>query len=136
MADKIRNPEELFGRIITAIRREEELKRARRKAILFLLCFGISVITAPFSLSILPVELERTGFIYYISTAASDLDVLMALWKDFLLVIVESLPLLVLAICSASIGITLFTIRMFIRDRKIISGYLIHNFGQGHLMAI
>ncbi len=111
------------------------MKRARRKAILFLLCFGISVIMAPFSLSVLPAELERTGFLYYVSTAVSDLNIFMVLWQDFVLVIIESLPLLILAVCAASIGMVLFTARMFLRDRKVISGYF-NNFNQGRLLAI
>ena len=117
--------DELCSRIIIAIRREEELKRSRRKAISFLLCFAVSAIMAPISFSMLPAELERTGFIYYASTAVSDLGVFMVLWKDFSLAIIESLPLLVLAICAASIVTILYTLRMFLRDRKIISGYLL-----------
>jgi len=126
---------ELYSRIISAIRREEELKQARRKAILFLSCFAISAVVLPFSLSILPAELERTGFIYYISTAVSDLNVFAVLWKDFGLAIIESMPLLVLAICAISIGMVLFTLRMFLRDKKVISGYF-NNFNQGRLLAI
>jgi hypothetical protein len=124
---------ELFGRIISAIRREEEMRRSKRKAISFLLCFAVSAIIAPISFSMLPAELERTGFIYYVSTAISDLGVFMVLWKDFSLAIIESLPLLVLAICAMSIVAILFTLRMFLRDRKVISGYLI---SQGHLLTI
>lgn len=121
-------PAGLFDRIILAIRQERESRQTRKLLCGFLFLLAVSLVATPFSFAALASEMADSGIIYFVSTAISDFGVFFALWQDFGLAILESLPIVNMAAFAISMGITLFTFRLFLHRKRLLWGYLIHNF--------
>ena len=121
-------PAGLFDRIILAIKREEELRHTRRLLFSFLFLLVISFVTTPLSWTILVNQVEDSGFSYFISTALKDFGTFLVLWKDFSLAILESLPLTGMMIFVTSLGMSIFTLRLFLYRKRLLFGYLIQSF--------
>jgi len=123
-------PTGLFERIITAIKREQELRHTRKLLFGFLILLIVSSVATPISWVILVKQIENSGIFYFISTAISDLKTFFMLWQGFGLAILESLPIAGIIIFSISIGMALFTLRLFLYKKRLLWGYLIHNYGR------
>jgi len=122
----IEPPVGLFEKIIFAIEREEQLKKTRRLFFSFLFLLVISLIATPYSWTILIGQVKSSGIIYFISTAITDLKTVFSFWQDFLLAIVEILPLVEIMVFSISLGICLFTLRLFLYKKGLLIKYLFH----------
>ena len=121
-------PAGLFDRIILAIKGEQELRHTKRLLFGFLFLLVVSFIAIPLSWSILISQIESSGISYFISTALSDFGTFLALWKDFSLAILESLPLTGMMIFAISLGISVFTLRLFLYRKRLLLGYLMQSF--------
>ncbi|MGC8851712.1 MAG: hypothetical protein ACP5PR_01245 [Minisyncoccia bacterium] len=121
-------PAGLFDRIILAIKREQELQHTRKLLFGFLFLLVASFIATPFSWAMLQNQVENSGILYFVSTALSDFDIFLTLWQDFGLAILESLPIMGIVAFTISIGMTLFTLRLFLYRKRLLFGYLMHNF--------
>jgi hypothetical protein len=121
-------PAGLFDRIILAIKREQELQQTKRSLFGFLFLLVVSFIATPFSWTILINQIESSGIFYFISTALSDFGTFIALWQDFSLAILESLPLTGMMIFAICLGMFIFTLRLFLYRKRLLLGYLIHSF--------
>jgi len=121
-------PTGLFDRIILAIKREQELQKTKRLLFGFLLLLIMSFITTPFSSIILINQVKSSGISYLIFTALSDLGTFLILWKDFSLAILESLPLVGMVIFVVSLGMSVFTLRLFLYRRRLLLDYLMQSF--------
>lgn len=121
-------PEGLFDKIILAIKREQELQHTKRLLVSFLFLLIISVIATPVSWMMLLNEAKNSGISYFISTAVSDFGTFLILWQDFGLAILESLPILGIVVFATSIGIAIFTLRLFLYRKKLLLNILIPHF--------
>lgn len=121
-------PAGLFDHIITAIKREQELRHTRKLLFGFLILLIVSSVATPISWVILVKQIENSGIFYFISTAISDLKTFFTLWQDFGLAILESLPITGIIIFALSFGIALFTLRLFLYEKRLLWRYLIYNF--------
>ncbi len=121
-------PAGLFDRIILAIKQERELQHTKRLLFGFLFLLVASFIVTPLSWTMLATQAENSGILYFISTAFSDFGNFLALWQNFGLAILESLPIMGIAAFTISISITLFTIRLFLYKKRFLLGYLMHSF--------
>jgi cytochrome b561 len=121
-------PSGLFERIISAIKKEQEMRKSRRLLFAFFVLLIVSIVAIPFSGTILAIQIKNSGISYFVSTAFSDFGVAIRLWKDFALAILESLPVLELISFGISLAIAVFTIRLFLYKKKLLLGYLINNF--------
>jgi len=111
----------LFDRIIAAIKQEQELRHTKRLLFGFLVLLIISFIATPLSWSMFINQLKSSGIIYFISLAISDFDIFLNLWQDFSLAILESLPITGIIVFTISIGMALFTLRLFLYPVRNIS---------------
>lgn len=116
----------LFDRIILAIKREQELQHTKRLLFGFLLLLVASIIAMPFSWTLLVGQVESSGVLYFISTVVSDFSAFLALWQDFSFAILESLPITGIVAFTLSIGMALFTLRLFLYRKRLLLGYLMH----------
>lgn len=123
----IEPPANLFDRIILAIKKEQELRKTKRLLFGFLFLLIISVITTPLSWMMFVSQVESSGLSYYISAAINDLDAFILLWKDFSLVIFESLPFTGIIAFMISLCVSIFTLRLFLYKKRLLLGYLVHN---------
>ena len=114
----------LFDRIIAAIKREQELRHSKRLLVGFLALLILSFIATPLSWTILVNQIESSGISYFVSTAISDLGTFFALWQEFSLAILESLPITGIIAFAISIGMALFTLRLFLYKKRLLLGYL------------
>jgi hypothetical protein len=121
-------PAGLFERIILAIKREQELQHTKRLLFGFLFFLVVSFVATPLSWSILINQIENSGISYFIFTALSDFGTFLFLWKDFSLAIFESLPLTGMMIFAISLGISIFTLRLFLYKKRLLFGYLTQRF--------
>jgi len=121
-------PAGLFDRIILAIKREQELRQTKRLLFGFLFLLVASFIATPLSWMMLVNQVENSGILYFISTAVSDFGTFLALWQNFSLAILESLPIVGIVAFLMSIGIALFTLRLFLYKKRLLLGYLMHSF--------
>jgi len=121
-------PAGLFDRIILAIKQEQELQHTKRLLFGFLFLLVASLIATPLSWSILINQIESSGILYFISTALSDFGTFLVLWKDFSLAILESLPLAGMMIFAISLGMSIFTLRLFLYKKRLLLGYLTQSF--------
>lgn len=122
--ESVEPPAGLFDKIILAIKREQELRQTQR--LLFSLSFLliVSFITIPFSWKILVNQAESSGISYFISTALSDFGTFLFLWREFSLAILESLPIVGILFFVISLGITVFTLRLFLYKKRLLFRYL------------
>jgi len=125
---KIEPPAGLFERIIAAIKREQELRHSKRLLLGFLFLLVASVIATPLSWTMLVNQVESSGVLHFISVAVSDFSMFLALWQNFSLAILESLPILGMAAFAISVGMALFTLRLFLYRKRLLLGYLMRSF--------
>jgi hypothetical protein len=121
-------PPGLFDRIISAIKREQELRHTKRLLLGFLFLLVVSVVATPISGVVLKNQIENSGLRYFISAAFSNFGTFFSLWQDFSLAILESLPLAAITIFAISLGISVFTLRLFLYKKRLLLNYLMHNF--------
>ena len=124
----IEPPAGLFERIILAIKREQELRQTRKLLFSFLFLLIVSFVAMPLSWIMLAKQVENSGISYFISAIASDFEIFLVLWQDFGLAILESLPIMGIVAFAISVGISIFTIRLFLYKKRLLLGYLINNF--------
>ena len=121
------SPTGLFGRIMLAISREQELQNTRKLAFVFLALLVISLIAAPFSWIFFSGQMTESGILQFMSIAISDLGIFFAFWQDFSLAIVESLPVMGITVFVANMILVVFTLRLFLYKKKLLIGYLLQS---------
>jgi len=114
----------LFDRIILAIRREQKLRQTKRLLFGFLFLLIISLVATPLSGAMLMNQIESSGISYFISAAFGDLGSFFAFWQDFSLAILESLPVVGIMVFLSSLAVSVFTLRLFLRRKRLLLGYL------------
>lgn len=118
-------PEGLFDRITLAIRREQELRQTRRSVYSLFILMSVSLTAAPFSWALLRDQVESSGILYFLSTMANDLGIALALWQDFGLAILESLPITGLIVFSVNIVLAIITVRLFLYKKGLLLAYIL-----------
>jgi len=117
-------PKGLFDRIILAIKRERELRHTRKILFGFLLLLIVSLIATPLSWALLISQAKDSGVIYFLSAAISDLKIFFALWQDFGLAILESLPIIGITCFIISVVVAVFTLRLFFHRKRLLLNYI------------
>jgi len=86
-------------------------------------------VAVPFSWAMLVGQVGSSGILYFVSAAVGDFGTFLALWQDFGLAILESLPITGMVAFVVSVGMALFTLRLFLYKKRLLLGYLL-NFGK------
>lgn len=120
----IEPPTGLFNKIILAIKREQELQQTRKILFSFLFFLIVSLAAMPFSTMMLASQIQNSGIFYFFSTAFGNFGTFLALWQDFCLAILESLPITGITAFVVSMSIALFTLRLFLCRKKLLLNYL------------
>lgn len=87
-----------------------------------------SFVAVPVSAILLAAQAENSGILYFLSAMASDFGIFLAMWQDFGFAILESLPLAGMLAFAISIGISVFTLRLFLHRKRLLVGYLTQSF--------
>lgn len=112
-------PEELFDKIKLRIRREKRIIAMRKVAVLSLGAVMSIGILVPF-LNSTATAIANSGLLQFISLLFSDTEVVLSIWQDYAITILESLPIIEIA---GLLGTTIFLV------------YLIKNIAQNIQVA-
>jgi len=116
-------PERLFDCVMLAIK-DEQAKHYSQKLIGRFCCLLIiSLVATSLSAIIFSRQLQSSGILYFISTAISNLKIFIALWPDFVLAILEALPLMSFVSLLLSLAISFFILRFFLYRKKLLFHY-------------
>ncbi|MCX6723991.1 MAG: hypothetical protein NT155_02315 [Candidatus Staskawiczbacteria bacterium] len=122
----IEPPIGLLEKILKRIHREERILVIRRVIIFSILLIGSLLGFIP-SLRMLVSDFNQSGFSSFFSLVFSDFSLVSAYWKNFMIILLETLPAASLALFLAVLLIILESIKLIAKDVKIIKSH--------HLMA-
>ncbi len=113
-------PEELFGKIMHRISKEQRLLRAKRRIIIFSIgLFGSLLAFIP-TFHMLRTGIIESGFIEFFSLLFSDSWVVMTYWQNFILTLLESIPSLSIAAFLTTVFVFLGSLKYLMRNIKMI----------------
>jgi hypothetical protein len=115
----LKPPSELFGRIILAIKREQEFQQKKKFLFGFFFLLLASAFLLPFSWSMLVSQLKNSGILHFISVVTGDFGTFLTVWQDFTLAILESLPTTAILFFLTNLTFFLFAIRLFLNQKGL-----------------
>jgi hypothetical protein len=122
-------PGGLFDSIVTGVRRERRTQVLKKRVILFSLGVIISLVALVPAFSFLREGMARSGTLYFLSLVFSDPGVVLGLWQEFIFSLLETLPIVSMAVFLAALFVFFGSIRLFIRDAAalFISPRVVHH---------
>lgn len=117
---KLEPPEYLFDKIMNRIKRERQLLNLRKRLIIFSTGAAGSIMAFIPALNAVRANLAESGILHFISLVFSDFTIVVTLWKEFAFSILESLPIISIAIFLATIFMFLGCIKFLSQDIAII----------------
>ncbi len=120
-------PVGLFDRIIIAIKKEQESEHTKKTLIIFLALLVISCFAAPFSSLMFFNQVKNSGIVSFLSMIPTDFFLVLSSWREFGSALLESVPIVGIAIFTLNIILTLFAIRLFLHKKQFLLKYLIHS---------
>jgi hypothetical protein len=122
--DILKKQSELLAKVMQRIEKEE-VARARRKKIISSLGLAVSGGLFIAGLYVVWVEAGQAGLPQIFSLLVSDLPSVVAVWQQFCMLVLESLPVTGLMLVTASIFVALESLKSLAVSRQ--SGYKIIN---------
>jgi len=108
--ENVRPPEKLYFSIVERVQ-AEQLARAKRRFVFFLITAIASLVALVPALQALISDYYRSGFYQYLSVIFSDSNLALTYWKDFLLLLTDAFPVTATGILLASIFVFVGSIR-------------------------
>lgn len=110
----------LFDKIIQRIRREQRLLVIKRRLVLFSVGTLGSVVAFIPVFRLVQSGLAESGFMEFFSLIFSDLGLVTAHWQNFVLALLESLPVMSVVMFLAVIFIFIESLKFLTRDIKVV----------------
>lgn len=107
--DSMPAPEGLVADIIAAVRCENA-RRRRTRAVTFGIMSVGSLVIAVFAYTSVSHALSSTGFSHYLSLLFSDTSLVAAYWRELVLSILETVPILSVAAMLAAVFLFLWSL--------------------------
>ncbi|OGG66272.1 hypothetical protein A2Z56_00565 [Candidatus Kaiserbacteria bacterium RIFCSPHIGHO2_12_45_16] len=111
-------PPNLRARVLLGVRKEE-IKRARVFLLASALVIPASLVGFWFVLQYLLTSFYQTSFYSYLSLIFSDPDVVLAYWQQFLLVLLEALPVASMIVALIVFGALLTALKLFVENSRL-----------------
>ena len=118
--EPLKPPEELFGKIMERIHRQERLAALRKRLIIFSIGLAGSLAAFVPALRLMQQSLAESGFAQFFSLIFSDFGIVLTYWQNFALTLLESLPALSIAVFLVTIFVFLESLKFLVRDTKAI----------------
>jgi len=125
--EQIDVPNSLFDCIIKAIKQEQELQHTKKLLFAFLFLLAFSLLATPLSGIMVVSQIKDSGILYFLFAAFRDFGAFLAFGQDFILAILEALPLGEIIFFSFSLGICFFTAHLFLHKKRLLLQCLFHN---------
>lgn len=107
-------PNGLLDRVINRINKERKLISVRRRLVIFSFIFIASIAAFVPALKMVEAELANSRFVEFFSLLFSDTNIVMAYWQNFVLSLLEALPV-------TSLIILLFVMFMLLESAKALA---------------
>ncbi|MFH1129659.1 MAG: hypothetical protein V1686_02905 [Patescibacteria group bacterium] len=115
----------LFNKIIDLIQKEKEFKKSKKIFFGFLFLFVLSLGLFPFSFLTLFDQIKDSGFAYFVSSAINDFGYFAMFFKDFVLAIFSSFPIMGMFIFTINLILLLFTLKLFLYKKQCLIKYFL-----------
>ena len=120
-------PSELYNKVLQRVYKEQGLLTLKRRLVIFSVSLIISLIAFFPVINLVRVGLAESGFIQFFKLIFSDFEVIKMYWQNFLLILLESLPitglitlLITLLVFLESINILVHDLRIFRRTNNLL----------------
>ncbi|MDD5626397.1 MAG: hypothetical protein PHW01_00055 [Patescibacteria group bacterium] len=116
-------PDNLFEKTMRRIQKERQSSILKRKVmILSIGMIGIIGAAAAFipAFKMAQTELSESGFPYFLSLIFSDFETVVAYWQNFIMSLLETLPVMGLATLLLTILVFLGSLKFLVRNVKSI----------------
>jgi len=108
--------QQLLSKILVAIKKQE-IRQRKQKMLGFLILSVLIAFTIPFTSQILISQINNSGIMYFLEAIVNDFHSFLSFWQEFMLAILESLPILAILIFTISLEAFIFTFRLFLREK-------------------
>lgn len=109
--------QQLLSKVLVAIR-TQELRRKKQKMAGFLVLSLAIASTIPFTSQMLISQIDNSGIAYFLGSIVNDFHSFLNFWQEFILAILESLPITGLLVFAVSLEAFIFTFRLFLREKN------------------
>ncbi|MFA5124414.1 MAG: hypothetical protein WC473_01120 [Patescibacteria group bacterium] len=109
--------EELLNEIVFGLNREQA-KRAKRRLAIFSLTLVASLVAVVPALRLIWQDISQSGFTDFISLFFSDPDMALAYWQNFVLALLEVLPVLSLALFLTTLAVFMESLKLLVKNFK------------------
>ena len=113
-------PEGLLEKIMKRIRREESILVVRRTILLSVSALA-SFSGFIYAMKMLLTDVAKSGFLYFFSLLFSDFSVVITSWKNFSLILLETLPAITVILFLMLLLAFLLSIKSLTKNIKTIS---------------
>jgi hypothetical protein len=110
------NEENLLAKIMTRIQREKKIRQLRRRLILFSFAAVSSAFTLASAFNALKAEITQSGIMSYFSLLFSDFGIVISLWQEFCLSVLEILPVMAISIFLSAFFVFLISLKFLIKE--------------------
>ncbi len=115
--DAIKPADDLLGKIMLRVRKEEK-KKIMLQLIIFSLSSLGSLISIIATFFLVKVKIIESGFDQFFSLIFSDLHIVLMYWQNYAFTLLETLPINSLLLFLASLLIFVVSARIIIKDFK------------------
>ncbi len=109
--------QELLSQVLVGIRKQE-IRRKNQKMTGFLLLSLATAFTIPFTSQMLLNQINNSGIAYFLGSIVNDFHSFLSFWQEFILAILEALPIAGLLVFAVSLEAFIFTLRLFLREKN------------------
>ena len=113
-------PAGLFEKILNRIHREQRII-VIRNTILICIAFFASLIAIVPSFAMLSSDASQSGFLNFSSLMFSDSSVILTYWRSFSLALLETLPVISLAVFLLIVVVFLQSLRSLVKNLKTLN---------------
>jgi uncharacterized membrane protein len=119
--EEVRPSDELFERIILRIGKEERMIVAKMRIVFFSFLLIVSSFGFAYSFIATQNALVNSGFIQFFSLIFSDFSIVATYWQNFLLTLLESLPVIAVVISLVMFSLVLGFLTFLMKDIQFIN---------------
>jgi len=113
------NEKRLFNQIMFRIKAEQRKAVLKRKIGIFAFVLAVSFVGFVPAFSMAWTGIANSGFIQLFSLAFSDTKIVMTYWQNFILSLLESLPIIGLLITGISLLVLLGSLKFLYKNIKV-----------------
>jgi hypothetical protein len=121
-------PDELYNKVLQRLNRERELLTIKRRLVIFSVSLAISLVAFFPVINLVRTGFAESGFLQFFKLIFSDFEVIKMYWQNFVLILLESLPisgiimlLITLLIFIESLNILARDLRVFLHRNKLLN---------------